>query len=120
MNRQNAKRARLSPDRSWVAFDGAPPGKQPLTDFDIQIVRLDGTDRTTLTDSDYWDIDAQWSPDGQRIFQKANYLPARPDVPPLTPDLVPEHGGFTATVLTPAITDKAIDRWDDIYKQLFR
>ena len=66
-NRQNAKRARLSPDRSWVAFDGAPPGKQPLTDFDIQIVRLDGTDRRTLTDSDYWDIDAEWSPDGQRL-----------------------------------------------------
>ena len=38
-NRQNAKRARLSPDRSWVAFDGASPGKRPLSDFDIQIVR---------------------------------------------------------------------------------
>jgi dipeptidyl aminopeptidase/acylaminoacyl peptidase len=64
---QNAKRARLSPDRGWVAFDGAPPGKQPLTDFDIQIVRLDGSDRRTLTDSDRWDIDAQWSPDGERL-----------------------------------------------------
>jgi Tol biopolymer transport system component len=66
-NHQNAKRARLSPDRIWVAFDGAPPGKRPLTDFDIQLVRLDGTGRRTLTDSDYWDIDAQWSPDGERL-----------------------------------------------------
>jgi Tol biopolymer transport system component len=66
-NRQNAKRARLSPDRSWVAFDGASPGKPPLTDFDIQIVRVDGSGRRTLTDSDYWDIDAQWSPDGERL-----------------------------------------------------
>jgi len=66
-NRQNAKRARLSPDREWVAFDGASPGKRPLSDFDIQIVRLDGTGRQTLTDSDYWDIDAQWSPDGERL-----------------------------------------------------
>jgi hypothetical protein len=41
-------------------------------------------------------------------------------VPPLMPELVPEQGGFTATVLTPAITDRAIDRWDDIFKQLFR
>jgi Tol biopolymer transport system component len=65
--RQNAKRARLSPDRKWVAFDGASPGKRPLTDFDIQIVRLDGTGRRTLTDSDYWDIDAQWSPDGKLL-----------------------------------------------------
>jgi Tol biopolymer transport system component len=65
--RQNAKRARLSADRSWVAFDGASPGKRPLSDFDIQIVRLDGSGRRTLTDSDYWDIDAQWSPDGERL-----------------------------------------------------
>jgi dipeptidyl aminopeptidase/acylaminoacyl peptidase len=65
--RQNAKRARLSPDRTWVAFDGAPPGKQPLSDFDIQIVRLDGSDRRTLTSADNWDIDAQWSPDGERL-----------------------------------------------------
>jgi Tol biopolymer transport system component len=63
--RQNAKRARLSPDLSWVAFDGAPPGKAALSDFDIQIVRLNGTDRRTLTDSDHWDIDPQWSPDGE-------------------------------------------------------
>jgi ABC-type Fe3+ transport system substrate-binding protein len=60
------------------------------------------------------------SREGQAIFQKANYLPARPDVPPLTPNLVPETGGFAATVLTPAITDKAIERWDDLFKQLFR
>jgi ABC-type Fe3+ transport system substrate-binding protein len=60
------------------------------------------------------------SKDGQQIFQKANYLPARPDVVPLMHELVPEQGGFTATVLTPAITNKAIDRWDDIFRQLFR
>jgi iron(III) transport system substrate-binding protein len=60
------------------------------------------------------------SKEGQQIFQKANYLPARADVPPLMPDLVPEQGGFSATVLTPAITDRAIDKWDDIFKQLFR
>ena len=66
-NRQNAKRARLSRDRRWVAFDGAPPGKAPLSDFDIQIVRLGGTGRRTLTTSEDWDVDAQWSPDGQRL-----------------------------------------------------
>jgi len=38
-----------------------------LSDFDIQIVRLDVTDRKTLTNSDQWDIDAQWSPDGERL-----------------------------------------------------
>jgi ABC-type Fe3+ transport system substrate-binding protein len=65
-------------------------------------------------------VEFMTSKDGQQIFQKANYLPARADVAPLTPELIPERGGFAATVLTPAITDKAIDRWDDIFKQLFR
>src|SRR5437763_8403581 len=61
-NRQNAKRPRLSPHRKWVAFDGAPPGKLPLTAFNIQIVRVDGTGLRTLTGSSAWDHDAQWSP----------------------------------------------------------
>jgi Tol biopolymer transport system component len=66
-SRQNAKRPRLSHDRGWVAFDGAPPGKLPLSDFDIQIVRLDGAGRRTLTSTDDWDVDAQWSPDDTRL-----------------------------------------------------
>jgi len=65
--RQNAKRPRLSPDRSWVAFDGTPPGKSAMRDFDIQLVRLDGTQLHTLTHSSPWDTDAQWSPDGTRL-----------------------------------------------------
>jgi ABC-type Fe3+ transport system substrate-binding protein len=65
-------------------------------------------------------VEFMTSKEGQQIFQKANYLPARADVPPLTPTLIPEHGGFAGTVLTPAITDRAIDRWDGILKQLFR
>jgi ABC-type Fe3+ transport system substrate-binding protein len=65
-------------------------------------------------------VEFMTSKEGQQVFQKANYLPARPDVPPLTPELIPEKGGFQAIVLTPAITDKAIDHWDDVVKQLFR
>jgi iron(III) transport system substrate-binding protein len=60
------------------------------------------------------------SKEGQTIFQKANYLPARPDVPPLTPELVPEKGGFAATVITPAIQAKHLDQWDKVFAQLFR
>ncbi len=65
-------------------------------------------------------VEFMTSKEGQRIFQKANYLPARPDVPPTTPDLVPEQGGFTATVMTPAITAKGLDHWDKVFDQLFR
>jgi Tol biopolymer transport system component len=77
-NRQNGKRPRLSPDRRWVAFDGAPPGKAPLSDFDIQIVHLDGSGLRTITRSSQWDVDAQWSPDGTRLsFSR---------LPPRSPD----------------------------------
>jgi tricorn protease-like protein len=48
-NGQNAKRPRLSPDGQWVAFDGTPPGKRPMSDFDIQVVRPDGKGLRTLT-----------------------------------------------------------------------
>jgi hypothetical protein len=41
-------------------------------------------------------------------------------VPPLTPDLVPENGGFKATVITPEIQGKHLDRWDKVFSELFR
>ena len=65
--RQNCKRPSLSPDRKWILFDGAPPGGVPLRDFDVQIVRRDGTGRRLLTRSDARELDARWSPDGNRI-----------------------------------------------------
>jgi Tol biopolymer transport system component len=65
--KQNAKRPRLSPSRRWVAFDGAAPGKPPLSDFDIQLVRLDGIRLRVLTRSRDRDLDAQWSPDGSTL-----------------------------------------------------
>src|SRR5206468_2916662 len=69
-NRQNAKRPSLSPDRRWIAFDGAPPGTPPLTQFHVQLVRVDGTGVQTLAGhgTGLWELDAQWSPDGKRIL----------------------------------------------------
>jgi hypothetical protein len=60
------------------------------------------------------------SPEGQQILQKANYLPARPDVLPLTPNLIPEKGGFAATVITPEITSEQMTHWDSVMNQLFK
>jgi TolB protein len=65
--RQNCKRPSLSPDRKWIVFDGTPPGKLPLTDFDVQVARRDGTGRRILVSSDDRELDARWSPDGTRI-----------------------------------------------------
>jgi Tol biopolymer transport system component len=67
VTRQNAKRPRLSPNGEWIAFDGASPGKRPLSDFDVQIVRVDGLDRRTLAGTPEYELDAQWSPDGKRL-----------------------------------------------------
>jgi iron(III) transport system substrate-binding protein len=60
------------------------------------------------------------SPEGQAIFQKADYLPARPAVPPTIRELIPEHGGFTANVITPEQQVKHLDQWDKIVAELFR
>jgi iron(III) transport system substrate-binding protein len=65
-------------------------------------------------------VEFMTSDEGQRIFQKADYLPARPDVPPRIPDLIPQSGGFTGNVITPAITAKSYEHWNDVYKDLFR
>jgi ABC-type Fe3+ transport system substrate-binding protein len=65
-------------------------------------------------------VEFMTSQEGQQIFQKADYLPARPDVPPLIPDLIPETGGFTGNVITPAITAKGYAHWNEVYKDLFR
>jgi Tol biopolymer transport system component len=73
--RQNCKRPSLSPDRKWIVFDGTPPGKPPLTDFDVQAVRGDGTGRRILAGSDDRELDARWSSDGTRIsFERWRWL----------------------------------------------
>lgn len=61
---QNAKRPTLSPDGTLIAFDGASPGKAPMSDFDVQVMRRDGTRRRTVAGSQSAELDAQWSPDG--------------------------------------------------------
>ncbi len=38
----------------------------------------------------------------------------------MTPDLIPEQGGFKANVITPAMQAKQLDRWDKIVAELFR
>jgi Tol biopolymer transport system component len=67
VSRLNAKRPSLSPDRRWIAFDGSSPGKPPLSDFDVQVVGLDGKERRTVYATTDWELDAKWSPDGRRL-----------------------------------------------------
>lgn len=64
---ENAKRGVLSPDGRRVAFDGAARGVAAMTNFDIQVMDVDGSRRARLTTSPAKDIDPQWSPDGTTI-----------------------------------------------------
>ncbi|HEY1318162.1 MAG TPA: hypothetical protein VGF10_13145 [Gaiella sp.] len=64
---QNAKRPTPSPDGRWLAFDGAAPGKRPMSDFDVQVVRRDGTGRRTLAGTGAYELDPAWSPDGSML-----------------------------------------------------
>lgn len=60
------------------------------------------------------------SKEGQKIFQKANYLPALPSVPAKTPTLKPKEGGFTANVFTPKEIADNLPKWKKIFNEKFR
>jgi iron(III) transport system substrate-binding protein len=65
-------------------------------------------------------LDYTLSREGQTVFRNAGYIPARADVPPLNPKLLPAAGGFKANVASPEFVEKNRKRWDDIFRQLFR
>ena len=60
------------------------------------------------------------SPEGQRLFDKADYLPVNPDVPSSEPRLTPEGGNFSTIYLTPEEVDDKIRDWDKVFKGLFK
>ncbi len=65
-------------------------------------------------------VDFLTSEDGQRVLQKANYLPAMPRVPAMKAGLRPEDGGFKATFLKPDEIHDRIPGWIKIVGELFR
>jgi TolB protein len=68
---QPAKRGSFSPDGRRLVFDGTRTASGPRENFDVQLVRLDGTGRRWLTRGQARDTDASWSPDGRTIvFQR--------------------------------------------------
>ena len=58
--------------------------------------------------------------EGQKVFQKAGYLPANPDVPAAVPALKPKEGHFKANVLTQKMLDTELPKWEKIFNELFR
>jgi iron(III) transport system substrate-binding protein len=60
------------------------------------------------------------SKEGQQVLQKANYLPADPEVPAAEPSLKPRQGGFKATVITNEMALEKLPDWIEVYKKLFK
>jgi ABC-type Fe3+ transport system substrate-binding protein len=60
------------------------------------------------------------SQEGQQVLRRADYLPALPTVPALSPDLRPEDGGFRANYLSPPALDRDMPRWSRLVSDLFR
>ena len=65
-------------------------------------------------------VDFITSPEGQNIFRDAEYLPADPAVPALTPSLKPDEGRFSTHFFTPEQTEDNIVAWKKVYDDLFR
>jgi ABC-type Fe3+ transport system substrate-binding protein len=65
-------------------------------------------------------VDFITSSEGQNIFRDAEYLPADPVVPALTPSLKPDEGRFRTHFFTPEQTEDNIVAWKKVYDDLFR
>ncbi|MGE3244735.1 MAG: ABC transporter substrate-binding protein [Beijerinckiaceae bacterium] len=65
-------------------------------------------------------LDFLTSEEGQKIFQKANYLPVDPKIPASEATLKPENGNFKAVVLNPQEIDDSLVGWRKVTNELFR
>jgi iron(III) transport system substrate-binding protein len=65
-------------------------------------------------------VDFAVSPEGQEIFRRTGYLPARADVPPLSAAISPALGGFAANVLAPETLERNLAHWSNVYTEIFR
>jgi ABC-type Fe3+ transport system substrate-binding protein len=60
------------------------------------------------------------SPDGQKVFQQNEYLPALPSVPAMVAGLKPNDGGFKANFLRPEQIHRELPKWQKVTQDLFR
>ena len=67
----------VSPDGLRLVLDGTRTATGPREDFDVQLVRLDGSGRRWLTHGAARDTNATWSPDGARSSSSAAWGRAR-------------------------------------------
>ena len=60
------------------------------------------------------------SPDGQKLFRDADYIPVDPDVPPRDASLRPDDSTFKAVWFSPEQIDTDLPKWTKIQRDLFQ
>ena len=60
------------------------------------------------------------SEEGQKLFQKGDYIPVDPAVPPLEARLRPDGQTYRALFLTPEELEASLPRWFQIFKDVFK
>jgi ABC-type Fe3+ transport system substrate-binding protein len=65
-------------------------------------------------------LDFLLSPEGQKVFQQNDYLPALPSVPAIVAGLRPSEGGFKADFLQPEQIHRDLPKWQKVTQDLFR
>jgi iron(III) transport system substrate-binding protein len=65
-------------------------------------------------------LDFMASEEGQRLFQKADYLPANPRVPATDPTLKPDGKTFRAIVFSPHEVREKWPHWQKVFEDVFR
>lgn len=65
-------------------------------------------------------LDFMQSDEGQKIFSDNEYLPANPDIPARTAELIPDGQRFRGRTLTGAEIENAMPSWAKIFAEIFR
>ena len=100
--------------------DGAPVAWLPLEPTIIFSEQMGVTTLGPHPNAGLLFLEFTLSREGQELFRKAGYIPARSDVLPLNPKLLPAANGLKTRIATPEIVEKNRKHWDDLYRQLFR
>jgi iron(III) transport system substrate-binding protein len=100
--------------------EGAPVAWLPLEPTIIFSEQMGVTTLAPHPDAGLLFLEFALSREGQELFRKAGYIPARSDVLPLNPKLLPAANGLKTRIATPDVVEKNRKHWDDVYRQLFR
>jgi iron(III) transport system substrate-binding protein len=60
------------------------------------------------------------SPEGQKLYREADYMPIDPEVPAKDPSMRPDDKTFKALYFTPEEIFETMPKWAAIYKDIFR